>query len=57
MPLGSRAAGLGGHGTTTLKNEALQSLWSGYGGTPGMHRVLACVGGYPVLPEALPWSL
>lgn len=47
VPLGSRAAGLGSHGATTLKNKALQSLWSGCGGTPGMHRVLACVGGTP----------
>lgn len=56
VPLGSRAAGLGSHSATTLKNVPLQSLWLGCGGTPSMHRVLA-LGGYPVLPEALPWSL
>lgn len=53
MPLGSRAAGLGGHGATTLKNEALQPLRSGYGGTPGTHRVLACVGDSPSFPKPL----
>lgn len=53
MPLGSRAAGLGGHGAPTLKNEALQSLWSGCGGTPGTHGVLAYVGDSPSFPKPL----
>ena len=53
MPLGSRAAGLGGHGATTLKNESLQSLWSGCGGTPGTHGVLTCVGDSPSFPKPL----
>lgn len=57
MPLGSRAAGLGGHGATTLKNEALQPLQSGLWRRPLARTGSWHVWGIPVLPEALVWSL